>query len=65
MSHTNQQPASGQRGDIYAEITSKIVAQIEAGILPWVQPWAGGSSLSIPKNASTRKPYSGHRAPGL
>lgn len=49
------------RGDIYAEITDKIVAQIEAGILPWVQPWSGsgGAALSIPKNASTRKAYSG------
>ena len=59
MSQFNQQPASGQRGDIYSEITGKIIAQIEAGVLPWVQPWAGGSALSIPKNASTRKGYSG------
>ena len=59
MSQTSDQPASGQRGDIYSEITGKIIAQIEAGVLPWVQPWAGGSSLSIPKNATTRKPYSG------
>ena len=27
--------------------------------MPWVQPWAGGSALSLPKNASTRKRYSG------
>lgn len=59
MSHSYQQPAGGQRGDIYSEITGKIISQIEAGVLPWVQPWAGGSSLSIPKNASTKKPYSG------
>ena len=45
--------------DIYSEITDKIIAQIEAGILPWVQPWAGGSALSLPKNASTAKSYSG------
>jgi antirestriction protein ArdC len=59
MSQTSNQPASGQRGDIYSEITGKIISQIEAGILPWVQPWAGSSSLSIPKNATTRKSYSG------
>jgi antirestriction protein ArdC len=45
--------------DIYSEITDKIISQIEAGILPWVQPWAGGSALSLPKNASTAKSYSG------
>jgi len=45
--------------DIYSEITDKIIAQIEAGILPWVQPWAGSSALSLPKNASTAKSYSG------
>ena len=59
MSHSYQQPASGQRGDIYSEITGKIIAQIESGLLPWVQPWAGGPALSLPKNASTRKGYSG------
>ena len=45
--------------DIYSEITDKIITQIEAGILPWVQPWAGGCALSLPKNASTAKSYSG------
>jgi antirestriction protein ArdC len=59
MSHPFQHPAGGQRGDIYSEITAKIIAQIEAGVLPWVQPWAGGPALSLPKNASTKKSYSG------
>ena len=53
MSQDNKQ----QRGDIYQEITNKIICQIEAGILPWVQPWQGG--LSLPRNASTQKAYSG------
>jgi len=59
MSQTSNQPACGERGDIYSEITGKIISQIESGVLPWVQPWAGGSALSLPKNASTRKHYSG------
>ncbi len=59
MSHPFQYPAGGQRGDIYSEITAKIIAQIEAGVLPWVQPWAGGPALSLPKNANTKKSYSG------
>lgn len=59
MRTTNQQsgPASESRGNIYEEITAKIIAQVEAGIIPWVQPWGGGPSLPI--NASTKRPYSG------
>ena len=53
MSQDNKQ----QRGDIYQEITDKIVSQIENGVLPWVQPWQGG--LSLPRNASTHRTYSG------
>jgi antirestriction protein ArdC len=59
MSQTCKQPSSGQRGDIYTEITERIITQIEAGIFPWVQPWASTSPLTLPKNAHTGKPYSG------
>jgi antirestriction protein ArdC len=52
-----QQPASAPR--LFHEITDKIIAQIEAGTIPWVQPWAGGPALSMPCNASTRRGYSG------
>jgi antirestriction protein ArdC len=52
-----QQPA--QRPALYQEITDKIIAQIEAGILPWAQPWAGGPALSMPVNATTHRSYSG------
>lgn len=51
------QDSKQQRGDIYQQITDKIISHIEAGILPWVQPWQGG--LSLPSNASTQKAYSG------
>ncbi len=43
---------------LYQEITARIVSQIEAGTLPWVQPWKG-ASLSLPRNASTERAYSG------
>jgi antirestriction protein ArdC len=52
------QDCKQQRGDIYQEITNKIISQIEGGVLPWVQPWQGGG-LSLPRNASTQKAYSG------
>ncbi|AUX79317.1 ArdC family protein [Sinorhizobium fredii] len=31
------------RTDIYARITEKIVAQLEKGVRPWVQPWKAGN----------------------
>jgi antirestriction protein ArdC len=30
---------SETRTDLYARITDHIIAQLEAGIIPWVQPW--------------------------
>ena len=59
MSKTDQQQRPASRPGIYQEITDKIVAQIEAGTIPWVQPWAGGPALSLPRNASTERAYSG------
>jgi antirestriction protein ArdC len=56
--HTHQQQPA-QRPGLYQEITDKIIAQIEAGILPWAQPWAGGPALSMPVNATTHRSYSG------
>src|SRR5690606_34084586 len=32
------------RVDIYARITEKIVAQLEEGVRPWVQPWRAGNA---------------------
>lgn len=47
--------------DIYAEVTAKIIAELEEGRLPWVQPWGrtGGISPSLPRNALTSRSYSG------
>ena len=45
---------------LYEEITNKIIAELEAGRLPWLQPWAAsGAPLGLPKNAATNRPYSG------
>ncbi|WIJ25766.1 ArdC family protein [Devosia sp. RR2S18] len=56
-------PASRQdRSNIYAEITDTIIAELEAGRFPWVQPWGKPGSLSsldLPRNATTNRPYSG------
>jgi antirestriction protein ArdC len=44
---------------IYDEVTARIVAELEQGCVPWVQPWAKGAPLGLPKSAATTKPYSG------
>ena len=50
------------RTTLYEEITSKIIAELEAGRLPWVQPWGSSgvrAPLGLPKNAATGRAYSG------
>ena len=49
------------RRDLYAEVTAAIVAQLEAGRVPWVQPWGAGAATTVamPRNALTARPYSG------
>jgi len=54
--------ADGARSNLYDDITSKIMAELEQGRLPWVQPWgtaAAKASLAMPKNAATSRQYSG------
>jgi antirestriction protein ArdC len=50
------------RTSLYSEITDKIIAELEEGRVPWVQPWgtaAAKAPLAMPKNASTGRGYSG------
>jgi antirestriction protein ArdC len=50
------------RSTLYEEITNKIIAELEAGRLPWVQPWGASgvqAPLGLPKNAATGRAYSG------
>ena len=47
---------------LYQEITDKIIAELEAGCVPWVQPWGSSgvnAALGLPKNAATGRQYSG------
>jgi len=53
---------AGGRSNLYDDITSKIIAELERGRLPWVQPWgtpAAKAPLAIPRNAATSRQYSG------
>ncbi len=47
--------------DIYAEVTAKIISQLEEGRFPWVQPWDGSAAggPGLPRNALTGRRYSG------
>ncbi|HKY81477.1 MAG TPA: zincin-like metallopeptidase domain-containing protein [Sphingobium sp.] len=49
------------RVSLYDEVTARIVSELEAGRLPWVQPWgaSGGSGPGLPRNALTARNYSG------
>ena len=60
--HSYRSRAGESRANLYDEITNKIIAELEAGRVPWVQPWgmaATKAPLAMPQNASTRRQYSG------
>lgn len=63
MSKKTVSARAGQdRASLYDEITDKIIAELEAGRLPWVQPWetaATKAPLAMPRNAATGRRYSG------
>src|SRR4029077_5924124 len=63
MSRSAARARAGQdRTSLYSEITSKIIAELEAGRVPGVQPWgtaAAKAPLAMPKNAATQRRYSG------
>lgn len=63
MSRTTTRARSGSnRTSLYDEITDRILAELEAGRLPWVQPWgtaAAKAPLAMPRNAATERCYSG------
>ncbi|RWH48036.1 MAG: DUF1738 domain-containing protein, partial [Mesorhizobium sp.] len=63
MSTPHRQARAGtDRANLYDEITGKIIAELEAGRFPWVQPWGSSAAkapLGLPRNASTGRAYSG------
>jgi antirestriction protein ArdC len=60
--HAARAPSGSGRTSLYDEITTKIIAELESGRVPWVQPWgtaAATAPLAMPKNAVTGRLYSG------
>jgi antirestriction protein ArdC len=44
--------------DLYADVTARIVAALEAGTPPWIRPWSGDLER-VPVNGFSRRPYRG------
>ncbi|MEH2519068.1 antirestriction protein ArdC [Bradyrhizobium sp. AZCC 1610] len=60
--HPTQVGDGNDRAGLYTEITNKIIAELEAGRVPWVQPWGTAAikaPLAMPRNAATQRRYSG------
>ena len=70
-SASRSSPAAASRPSLYDEVTARIIGELEAGRVPWVQPWstaqamrfpdqAGGApGPALPHNALTGRRYSG------
>jgi antirestriction protein ArdC len=54
--HTTR--VGAHRASLYTEITDKVIAELEAGRIPWVQPWGTAAikaPLATPRNAATQR----------
>ncbi len=48
------------RKSLYAQVTGQVIEELEAGRLPWVQPWdSGACGCAMPRNAQSGRRYSG------
>ena len=52
---TTRVRAGNDRASLYTEITDKIVAELEAGRIPWVQPWGTAAIKAPPRYAAQRR----------
>ena len=54
--------SASNRVSLYQEITDRIIAELEQGRMPWVQPWGSAglaAPLGLPQNAATGRKYTG------
>ena len=52
--------SSTTRASLYAEVTARVIAELEQGRVPWVQPWDSARCVcTMPHNAGTGRAYSG------
>jgi antirestriction protein ArdC len=45
--------------DLYADVSARILVELERGAAPWVKPWSQTPGMNHPHNAATGRPYSG------
>ena len=45
--------------DLYQSVSARILAELEAGAVPWIKPWSATAGMNTPCNAVTNRPYSG------
>jgi antirestriction protein ArdC len=45
--------------DLYADVSARILAELQKGTAPWVKPWHATPGMNHPHNAATNRPYSG------
>ena len=39
--------------DVYAEVSARIIVELERGAAPWVKPWSVTPGQNVPQNAVT------------
>ena len=45
--------------DLYSDVSTRIIAELERGAAPWVKPWSATAGANTPCNAVSNRPYSG------
>lgn len=56
---TSQHARAGARRDVAAEITSKILSELKAGVMPWRKPWDGARIGPLLPRRVTGQSYRG------
>lgn len=58
--HATRQGPPVLRINLYQQITDRIISELEAGRVPWVQPWGrANAAIGMPHNAVSERRYSG------
>ena len=55
----SKRSAPATRANPYERVTATIIDRLEAGTVPWRQPWRNIAGGNVPRNATTDRPYSG------
>jgi antirestriction protein ArdC len=45
------------KGDLYAEVTARIVVELERGAAPWIKPWSATAAAEYLKNRFGSREY--------